>query len=319
MMERRKFLKVGALGALAFSYRPRVLAEAKPQTFKIGMAATEWLGTEQTTARYWEAAHALSELGIGATEADNSNAHLDSAYSKDPAEFVSRSRKIGVHLTGVYQSLPLHERAKVQAILAKIRSDGKFLKAANAEYIALGWDPPAPIGGKPYQRTPDDVKQVIRVADEIGKISIEENGIIVALHAERDIPKEIVLQILDETNPAYVKFCADVGHLTGMGLDALQTVKKYGSRLAVSHWKDFDPKLPGPDYLGSNASGDFIEVGKGTVDFRGLADFYSQIGFSGWVMLELDRTRKPSIMTSAREMKAFVTDELGLRFFPSEH
>jgi sugar phosphate isomerase/epimerase len=319
MMERRKFLKVATLGALAYACPYDGRGEEKPQKFKIGMAATTWLATEQSTAMYWKAVEAISQLGIGATEADNSNAHLDSAYGADPAAFVTRSRGIGVQLEGVYQALPLHERKSWAATMTKVRSDGKFLKAANAKYIALGWAPPARVGGKPYQRTAADVQQVIRTADEIGRISSEEYGIIVALHAERDIPKDVVLEILDGTNPKYLKFCADVGHLAGMGLDPLQTVKRYASRLAVSHWKDFDPKLSGPPYLGPKATGDFVEVGQGTVDFRGLAAFYRQIGFDGWVMVELDHYHRPSIMESVRQMKGFVTDELKLQFVPVQH
>jgi sugar phosphate isomerase/epimerase len=319
MMERRKFLKVATLGALAYACPREGFSEEKPQKFKIGMAATSWLATEQSTAMYWKAVEAISQLGIGATEADNSNAHLDSAYGADPAAFVTRSRGIGVQLEGVYQALPLHERQNLPTMLTKIRADAKFLKAADAKYIALGWNPPAPVGGKPYQGTTEDVRQVIRAADEIGRISSEEYGILVALHAERDIPKDIVLEILDGTNPKYLKFCADVGHLAGMGLDPLQMVKKYASRLAVSHWKDFDPKLAGPAYLGAKATGDFVEVGTGVVNFHGLADFYREIGFSGWVMLELDRTRKPSIMESVRQMKGFVTDQLKLQFVPLQH
>jgi inosose dehydratase len=168
-------------------------------------------------------------------------------------------------------------------------------------------------------RTPADVKQAIRTADEIGRISLEQHGIFVALHAERDIPKEITLQILDNSNPKYLRFCADVGHLTAMGLDAVQTVKKYASRLAVSHWKDFDPKLGGPSYLGKDSSGDFVELGRGVVDFRGLADLYREIGFAGWVQLELDQTREASIAISAQKMKAFVTDQLKLQMYPLSH
>jgi inosose dehydratase len=193
-----------------------------------------------------------------------------------------------------------------------------FLRGAGAEYIALGWDVPD-AGGKTYQRTREDVRLTVRAMDELGRVSLEEHGIFAAFHAERDIPKDIVLQILDETNPKYVRFCADVGHLTAIGLDAVRTVRSYASRLAVSHWKDFDPKLPAPDYLGSGPIGDFVELGKGMVDFRGLADLYHEIGFEGWVQLELDRTRDPSIAASAAEMKAFVADQLRLQLYPPHH
>lgn len=316
---RRRFLEVSVKGGMVAIGHPFAFGNDPSQKFKIGMAATTWLSASPSTATYWTAAEAISSLGIGATEADNSEARLDSAYANTVADFRSRSLKIGVHLTGVYQALLLHEEQKLPEMKSKIRSVASFLKAAGAEYIALGWETRPEVGGKPYQRTAADVRNAIHAADEIGRLSLEEYGIFIAFHAERDIPKQMVLQILDETNPKYVRFCPDVGHLTAMGLDALQTVKKYASRLAVSHWKDFNPNLPGPSYLGASAKGDFVELGKGIVNFPGLADFYREIGFSGWVMLELDRTSEPSIMASARDMKAFVTDQLKLQFYPPHH
>ena len=97
------------------------------------------------------------------------------------------------------------------------------------------------------------------------------------------------------------------------------TVKKYASRLVASHWKDFDPKMGDPAYAKHGFHGDFVELGKGVVDFHGLADFYRQIGFDGWVQLELDRTREASIAISAQKMKAFVTDQLKLQMVPVSH
>lgn len=316
---RRRFLNLSAKVGLAAVGQPFAFGNDASQKFKIGMAATTWLTASPSTATYWAAAEAISNLGIGATEADNSEARLDSAYSNTVADFRSRSLKIGVYLTGVYQALLLHEEQKLPEMRSKIQSLGSFLKAAGAEYIALGWETRSEVGGKPYQRTAADVRSAIHAVDEIGRLSLEEYGVFIAFHAERDIPKQMVLQLLDDTNPKYVRFCADVGHLTAMGLDALQTVKKYASRLAVSHWKDFDPKRTGPKYLGPSAKGDFVELGKGIVNFRGLADFYREIGYSGWVMLELDRATEPSTMASARDMKAFVTDQLKLQLYPPHH
>jgi len=67
---------------------------------------------------------------------------------------------------------------------------------------------------------------------------------------------------------------------------------------------------------GRRAQGDFIEVGQGVVDFKALARLFREIGFSGWVMLELERTRNPDIVTSARQVKTYVTGVLGLQFYP---
>jgi len=318
-IERRQFLKAGVASTLALAISPWLSAAEAAQKFKIGMAATTWLSADPTIAAYWKATQGIAALNIGATEADNSKANFDTVYAHKIDGFRDRSRKVGVQLNGVYQALMLHEAQRLPQIKAKIHSLAGFLKAVGAAYIALGWDVPWGPGRKPYVRTPADVRQAIKAADEIGRLAIEEHGIFVALHAERDIPKEITLQILDESNPKYLRFCADVGHLTAMGLDAVQTVKKYSSRLAVSHWKDFDPKLGGPDYLGKDSRGDFVELGRGIVDFRGLASLYREIGFDGWVQLELDHTNEASIAISAEKMNAYVTDQLKLQMYPLSH
>jgi inosose dehydratase len=317
---RRQFLKASVASTLALATeQSSAFAVDRAQKFKIGMAATTWLSADPSIQAYWKATEGIAALNIGATEADNSKADFDSAYANKIGEFRDQSRKVGVQLNGVYQALMLHEAQRLPEIRSKINSVAAFLNAAGAEYIALGWDVPWGTGRTPYVRTPADVRQAIRTADEIGRISLEQHGIFVAFHAERDIPKEMTLQILDLTKPKYVRFCADVGHLTAMGLDAVEVVKKYASRLAVSHWKDFDPKLGGPSYLGAGTTGDFVELGRGTVDFRALADLYREIGFEGWVQLELDQTREASIAISAQKMKAFVTDQLKLRMYPRSH
>ena len=308
---------VGASLGLVFG--PRALAQLSPaqglpQKFKLGMAVTTWLTQSGTPANYWRAVGDLGKLGIGATEADNSGVRLDRAYGSDPAAFRRLSHTAGVRLMGFYQSLLLHETS-LPEMLKQIRADGHFLKAVNAEYVALGWDAAAPVGGKPYERTAQDLGRAIVAANQIGRLLLEEYGLVTAFHAERDISKEMAEGLLDGTDPRYVRFCADVGHLSAMGFDPVAMVKKYASRLAVSHWKDFAPNLPAPGYLGDGARGDFIEVGHGIVDFPQLAKLYREIGFDGWVMLELDRTREPNILASARQMKKYVTDALRLEFY----
>jgi inosose dehydratase len=316
LIERRRFVQLGAAGTLTLAAKPTLFASSPSQKFKIGMAATEWFSTDPTPARYWKAVEEIASLGIGATEADNSIAKFEIVYGQDPNAFIDRSKKSGVQLTGVYQALHLHDAGRLSKMQAKIRTLAPFLKRIGADYIALGWDTEPSAGGKPYQRTQQDLERAMKTADELGRISIEEFHLPIAFHAERDIPGPMIVQFLDGTNPVYVRLCADVGHLTAAGLNAVEIVKKHSSRLVASHWKDFDPKLPGPKWAGPNAKGDFVEVGKGIVDFPALAKLYSDINFDGWTLLELDRTRQPSILRSAEQMKDYVSNKLHLQFYP---
>ena len=158
LIKRRDILKAGVTGAVALALKQKTFAQEPPQRFKIGIAATEWLARDRSVAGYWKAAEAISALGVSATEADNGDAQLDSAYGAKPLAFRQLSQRAGVRLLGVYQAMLLHDRARLPEMLAKIRSDGRFLKAIGAEYIALGWDPPSTVNGKAYERTPQDLR-----------------------------------------------------------------------------------------------------------------------------------------------------------------
>ena len=221
-----------------------------------------------------------------------------------------------MQLTGVYQALNLHDVSACDGDEGQDRTLAAFLKKDWSGLHCLGWDTEPGAGGKPYQRTSQDLEQAIKTANELGRISIEEFHLPIAFHAERDIPSAMIAQFLENTNPHYVRLCADVGHLTAAGLNAVEVVKKHSSRLTASHWKDFDPKLPVPKWAGPDAKGDFVEVGKGVVDFPVLAQLYRDIDFGGWILLELDRTRLASILESAQLMKDYVTNQLHLQFYP---
>src|SRR5450755_2343879 len=141
-IERRQFLKAGVASTLALAIDPSAFAADPEQKYKIGMAATTWLSADPSIATYWKATEGIAALNIGATEADNSKADFDSAYANKINEFREQSRKVGVQLNGVYQALPLHEVQRLPEIRSKINSVAAFLKAAGADYIALGWDVP---------------------------------------------------------------------------------------------------------------------------------------------------------------------------------
>src|SRR5581483_4607434 len=107
-LERREFLRVGALGALALGVPSSIaFAAPKPQTIKIGMAATTWLTETASTDSYSNGAQAIADLNIGAAYADNGEARLDSAYHTNGSAFSERSHAVGGRLPGAFRGLPL--------------------------------------------------------------------------------------------------------------------------------------------------------------------------------------------------------------------
>lgn len=317
-MDRRTFLKTTGLTTASVLATGRPFA-AQTQPFRIGMAATLWLQADAATETYWKACEAIGSLGFKATEADNTLADLDTTYGTKVAEFEQKSAKYGVKLVGVYHSMQLHESNELAAMREKAAAVSKFLKSIGAGYIAMGWGQRQRSGRRVYftpgaspERTAEEVKNAVKALNELGRIALQEHGIKVAWHPGRNQTKDIIRQVLDSTDPKHVFLCADVGHLAGAGYNPIEAVKTYGSRVAASHWKDFDPNIPfrRADYA-DTIKGDFVELGRGIVDFPGLVELFRQLKYTGWVQIELDRSPKNPIVAS-QEMKAFVTGTLKL-------
>jgi inosose dehydratase len=318
-VHRRQFLKTAA-GTVALA--PAPLFAAKPQKFKIGFAATTWLQSNASAETYWKACQDMATIGFHATEADDTLSDLDVLYGDKPSEFQNLSAKYGVSMKGVFYSFALWDRDKMPEEKKKAAHICKFLKAIGATYIATGEGRRQRQGTKVlFEKKPEEaaaqqsgegIDEAIKGLTELGKLCKEEYGISIAFHPGRGQNKPMIQKILDGTDPRWVGFCADIGHLTGAGFNPVEAVRTYQSRLVASHWKDYDPnaQFRRADYA-KTLKGDFVEVGKGTVDFPSVAEAFKDIGYSGWVMLELDRTMT-SPLQSAREMNPYVADKLKL-------
>jgi inosose dehydratase len=102
-------------------------------------------------------------------------------------------------------------------------------------------------------------------------------------------PEEVAI-ILEATDPAAVKLLLDTGHWAAAGGDPIAAVKSYARRLEVLHIKDVRDKeegAPGPDGKPGKKY-EFVELGQGKVNFKGVFKALKVAGFSGWAVVELD-------------------------------
>jgi len=76
------------------------------------------------------------------------------------------------------------------------------------------------------------------------------------------------------TDSSIVGWCPDTGHIVRGGLDLIDTLKKYSSRIKNVHFKDAD------------GSGNWRPMGKGTCDFKSCLALFEEIGYTGWVIGE---------------------------------
>lgn len=140
---------------------------------------------------------------------------------------------------------------------------------------------------------------------QIAKAVKEETGLPTIFHHHSagyvEAPWEIDA-FLENTDPSLINLVFDTGHYlfgsgtNGLGSDGnLQPVfDRYASRISYVHFKDCHAGIAAQtrtdnwDYLKALKHGLFCELGKGSVDFKGVVDWLNKRDYSGWILVEQD-------------------------------
>jgi sugar phosphate isomerase/epimerase len=156
-----------------------------------------------------------------------------------------------------------------------------------------------------------DLEYAKRVADLLNRLGAvaRREGVKMAMHTEmgsvfcarRDIDLFLLL-----TDPEFVAFCPDTGHITLGGSNPVDVLNDHYDRVVIMHWKDatgpFDMIVPPEENRHAYYQRYFKQVGAGAVDWRNWARRLREINYQGWMILELDESPDPiAEMTAARE------------------
>lgn len=94
--------------------------------------------------------------------------------------------------------------------------------------------------------SPDAWKTYVENANRLGQILKDEYGLNMVLHPHGDshieTPEEIA-RIFEATDPNYVNFCLDSGHVVYGGGDPVELCKQYPERITYVHIKAFDEDI----------------------------------------------------------------------------
>jgi Sugar phosphate isomerases/epimerases len=147
---------------------------------------------------------------------------------------------------------------------------------------------------KPIQKfTAAEYKLQGELFTEIGK-SVADFGIKLGFHNHMNTvgqPPEAVDAILNESDPHYLHLELDVAHYLQAGGDPAVAIRKYGNRILFMHFKD----VRGP----AGVEGyEWVELGKGRVDFPAIFASLQSTNFRGWGIVELDRVPTGETLTA---------------------
>ncbi len=170
---------------------------------------------------------------------------------------------------------------------------------------------------KPYPRTVtmDECKRLGKLLTEIGKRTADL-GVPLGYHNHLNTisehPRNLQI-VLESSDPKYVKLELDTAHFLAGGGNPAEAIRQYHDRLLFLHLKDVvDIPL---ETKGAKYPFNFVELGRGRVDFPAVFGALEEVGFSGWAVVELDRI--PDKSTTPKEAaeisKKFLEQKIGVK------
>jgi inosose dehydratase len=225
----------------------------------------------------------------------------------DPAVLKTELDSRNLALLASWVSVFMQDQARHEESAAACVRTAKLLAAVGGPQalVVLGNDPYTDpmrtlYAGrltKAQELTAEQMKIVVKGAQLIARRVHEETGLRTVLHHHVgtwiETPAETA-RFLEATDPKLVGLVFDTGHWTFAGGDAVEGIRKLYDRVWHVHFKDHEPEVArqsrvqhwdGPTSVGK---GVFCELGKGSVDFRGVLKVLREKNYVGWVVVEQD-------------------------------
>jgi inosose dehydratase len=233
-----------------------------------------------------------------------------------PEELRRRIDEIGVRFVTISNAAPLEMRFEDPARHTKLIDDhlrlGRLVRAMGCEHLKIN------LGGRrPDGTTAVDLKHMSEVLERLGR-ALKAEGVRLAIHAHMwsqfENRREIDY-VLAHTDPAHVWFVLDTGHITMAGIDPVELARALGHRIVEFHMKDTAPENRGgakrridrPDLMKDPC---FFPLGHGGVDFPALRRHLDDIGWRGWLTVELDTSPWRPPKESARISRNYLLNTL---------
>ena len=171
----------------------------------------------------------------------------------------------------------------------------------------------------------DDTMRKIETYEKMGKMAAEEGMRFLYHNHYQELQEfhghKVLDLIVENTDPAHVNLELDTFWVLRGGVDPVELMKRYGTRIKMLHQKDFakDTKTPVNmfDVVGKDTyitrevfnqykcNDDFVEIGYGQMDIQKIIDTALEIGSIEYIVLEQDATKLDQLESVKRSMEGF--------------
>lgn len=210
----------------------------------------------------------ISSAGYAGTEVFDGNL---AAFADRPDAFLGALKKARLELVSVYTGANFIYDEILEDEFHKISEAAQLASNFGARRLVVGGGAVRSMGEKP-----DDMKKLGRALDRVVEIA-SSVGLESSYHPHLGTiveTPEALERLMDLTS---IHFCPDTAHLTAGGGNAVEVIEKHSERLAHVHLKDF-----------KYATGEFLPLGQGDIDFPGVLAAVRSSGYDSWLMVELD-------------------------------
>src|SRR5882757_3690014 len=226
-------------------------------------------------------------------------------------EFLAQHKLTFVALSSGEVSLDEPEADQI----AKHVANAQFVKDSGGLYLQILDQ----LKTYPRSATPDECKRLGNLLTELGK-QTADLGIPLGYHNHLNTlsqsPANLDL-ILENSDPKYVKLELDTAHLVAGGGDPAKAIEKYHDRLLFLLLKDVRD-IPA-DTPKARYPFEFVELGRGRVDFPSVFAAMEKVKFHGWAVVELDRVpdKSGTPLQSARISRQYLQEKISIKFTAS--
>jgi inosose dehydratase len=292
---------------------------------KIATAPVNWNNADAPDFREWFPYPEILDLMVAAGyTATEWGMNMPSQVSQMLTDLNERQ----LRLLGGFVALELRNEAKLTSEIERALELGRFFKSLGAQLLI------AADSGDPFRLAQSgrvdptsglkkhEWHNLTSGLDQIGnQLRLEGVKVVFHNHVGTYVETEAeTARLLEETNPDYVGWCFDCGHIAYGGADVFRLLTKYGSRVRHAHLKDVNAEVLNEARARRWNLADalkafiFSPLGKGNLDLRRALELLRDQGYNDWLVVEQDTTPLDPT-TVARRNRTFLEallDELGI-------
>lgn len=244
-------------------------------------ACAIWTWGTSTKEQFISALKDVSSIGYKYVESTKPTINV---FKDDFSGFESICREYDIKAASFYFHLTGTKENDIDDLENKL----DFMKLAGVECISI-----QALG----TRTKATKEQLDYTLDTVIKMSklCKPYGIYPCLHphCHTSVMYEDEIDfVMQNTDPDLLYFGPDTAHLLGGGCDPVEIFDRYKDRIRFTHMKDLKgTKANTAENVGGiDVYSNFIELGRGDVDFAGVFNVLKEVGYDGYLTSELDRS-----------------------------